>query len=227
MIYRTVYSTSRGRMVLGNSEEVIPQELADGSVNLIVTSPPFGLLLQKEYGNVEASQYLDWFRPFAREFHRVLSPDGSLVLDIGGAWERGQPTRSIYHFRLLIMLCDEFGFHLSQEFYWWNPSRLPSPAEWVNVRRLRMKDAVDPIWWLSPSPWPKADNRRLIQPYSLQMQRLLQNGQPHQKRPSGHTVSQKFVHDNRGAIPPNLLAIAKPCAFPVSIARVLYPLPDG
>jgi hypothetical protein len=38
------------------------------------------------------------------------------------------------------MLCREYGFHLCQEHYWWNPAKLPTPAEWVNVRRVRVKD---------------------------------------------------------------------------------------
>lgn len=121
-----------------------------------MTSPPFGLVRKKDYGNVDADEYVDWFKPFAKAFHRVLKDSGSLVIDIGGAWNKGYPTRNLYHFKLLIMLCEEFGFHLAQEFYWWNPSRLPTPAEWVTVRRVRVKDAVNTVWWLSKTPWPKA-----------------------------------------------------------------------
>ena len=108
-----------------------------------MTSPPFGLVRKKSYGNEDADRYCDWFRPFAEGFKRVLKDTGSLVIDIGGAWIPGQPTRSLYHFKLLIMLCEEYGFHLCQEHYWWNPAKLPSPAEWVNVRRVRVKDAVN------------------------------------------------------------------------------------
>jgi site-specific DNA-methyltransferase (cytosine-N4-specific) len=45
---------------------------------------------------------------------------------------------------------------LAQEFFWWNPAKLPTPAEWVTVRRIRVKDAVNCVWWLSPTPWSKA-----------------------------------------------------------------------
>ena len=69
------------------------QLLDDGEVNLIMTSPPFGLVRKKDYGNADAHEYLDWFRPFAKLFHRILRDDGSLVIDIGGAWIPGQPTR--------------------------------------------------------------------------------------------------------------------------------------
>ena len=178
------------------------------SIDLIITSPPFGLVRKKEYGNADADDYLSWFRPFAVEFHRCLKASGSLVLDLGGAWNKGTPTRSLYHFKLLILLCEKFGFHLAQEFYWWNPAKLPSPAEWVTVRRVRVKDAVNTLWWLSKSPWPKASNRRVLQPYSDSMNRLLRDGYRPQRRPSGHDISGKFSLDRGAAIPPNLIALA-------------------
>lgn len=178
------------------------------SVDLIFTSPPFGLVRKKSYGNADAHRYCNWFRPFAEGFRKVLKNEGSLVIDVGGAWKKGMPTRSLYHFELLLMLCDEYGFHLCQEHYWWNPSKLPTPVEWVNIRRVRVKDAVNCVWWLSPTPWPKASNRRVLTPYSDSMRDLLANGYDARKRPSGHNISKKFCRDNGGAVPPNLLAIA-------------------
>lgn len=181
--------------------------LKPGSVDLIMTSPPFALTRKKEYGNAQEQAYLDWFRPFAAMFHRVLKDNGSLVIDIGGAWIPGFPVRSLYHFKLLIMLCEEFGFHLAQDFYWWNPSKLPTPAEWVNIRRIRVKDGINTVWWLSKSEWPRASNRRVLQPYSPSMELLLANGYKAKKRPSGHDISDKFSVNNGAAIPPNLIAI--------------------
>ena len=131
-----------------------------------------------------------------------LAEHGSLVIDIGGAWNKGLPTRSLYHFKLLIMLVEEYGFHLAQEFYWWNPSKLPSPAEWVTVRRIRAKDAINTVWWLSKTEWPKASNRRVLQPYSSSMRSLLKNGYRAKLRPSGHDISEKFSRNNGAAIPP-------------------------
>jgi site-specific DNA-methyltransferase (cytosine-N4-specific) len=141
-------------------------------------------------------------------FQRVLKKTGSLVIDIGGSWVAGQPTRSLYHYELLIMLCRECGFHLAQELFWWNPAKLPTPAEWVTVRRIRVKDAINCVWWLSPTPWPKASNRRVLVPYSASMRELLANGYRAKLRPSGHDISEKFAVDNGAAIPPNLIAVA-------------------
>lgn len=202
------HETACGRILHGDSLGMFREELEPGSVDLIMTSPPFGLVRKKDYGNADADDYLEWFRPFAAAFHKALKPQGSLVIDIGGSWVSGQPTRSLYHYELLIMLCKEFGFHLAQEFFWWNPARLPTPAEWVTVRRIRVKDAVNCIWWLSPSPWPKASNRRVLQPYSDSMKELLSKGYKPMLRPSGHDISDRFGTDNGAAIPPNLIALA-------------------
>ena len=207
-LLRGFHRSDFGQILLGDSRCYLFNTAQRKSVDLIMTSPPFGLVRKKAYGNEDADKYCDWFRPFAEGFRRVLKDSGSLVIDIGGAWVPGQPTRSLYHFKLLVMLVEEFGFHLCQEHYWWNPSKLPTPAEWVNIRRVRVKDAVNTIWWLSKTPYPKANNRRVLQPYSKAMKQLLKSGYKAKRRPSGHDISKKFRTDNGGAVPPNLLAVA-------------------
>ncbi|MDQ7781440.1 MAG: site-specific DNA-methyltransferase [Desulfomonilaceae bacterium] len=201
------YWTEFGRAYLGNSLELL-KGVADGTVNLIFTSPPFALTRQKEYGNKSSDEYADWFMQFAGDFRRILTEDGSLVIDLGGAYLPGRPTRSLYQFDLLIRLCREFGFSLAQDFYHYNPSRLPAPAEWVTVRRIRVKDTVNTVWWLSKTDHPKADNRQVLKPYSNSMKQLLKTGYKPKLRPSGHDISAKFNKDNQGAIPPNLLQLA-------------------
>lgn len=199
------YSTPGGALFQGDSIEVL-RVIPSDSVDLVMTSPPFALTRQKEYGNEPVDRYLEWFMPFCREILRVLKPTGSFVLDIGGAWIPGAPVRSIYHFELAVKLAKDF--RLAQDFYWYNPARLPSPAEWVTVRRVRVKDAVNMVWWFAKSENPKADNRKVLQPYSASMRNLLKNGYKAQLRPSGHDISKKFSKDNGGAIPSNLIAIA-------------------
>jgi site-specific DNA-methyltransferase (cytosine-N4-specific) len=200
------HATKRGKIYHADSLDVM-RAMKPESVDLVMTSPPFGLTRKKEYGNAREEEYLTWFRAFAKEFHRILKDSGSLVIDIGGAWKPGFPVRSLYHFKLLIMLCDEFKFHLAQDFYWWNPSKLPTPAEWVNIRRIRVKDAINTVWWLSKTEWPRASNRRVLQPYSPSMETLLANGYKAKLRPSGHDISSKFSINNGAAIPPNLIAL--------------------
>jgi len=200
---RPAYGTPHGATYEGDSRLLLSQ-LPDSSVDLVVTSPPYALHFKKEYGNVDKAAYVEWFRPFACEILRALKPSGSFVLNIGGSYNAGAPTRSLYHFRLLLMLCDEIGFHLAQECFWYNPAKLPSPAEWVNVRRVRVKDSVEYVWWLSKDPMPKADNRRVLTEYSPDMKRLLVRGYRAKERPSGHRITQKF-QDRGGAIPSNMV----------------------
>jgi site-specific DNA-methyltransferase (cytosine-N4-specific) len=203
------YKTQLGACYCGDSLELLAQ-LDDDSVNLVLTSPPFALLRSKEYGNKDQDEYVDWLCDFARLVKRKLREDGSFVLDLGGAYERGAPSRSIYNFRVLIRFCDDLGFTLAEDFYWHNPSKLPSPIEWVNKRKLRVKDAVNTVWWFGKTAWPKADASKVLAPYSERMRKLLEDPegfyQP-AKRPSGHDISRSFARDNGGAIPSNLLQI--------------------
>ena len=198
------YWTKLGRAYNADAIDVL-RRLPNESVSLALTSPPFALRRQKAYGNVSAVEYVDWFMPFAEQIFRILKPDGSFVMELGSAWNPGSGTRSLYQYQLLIKLTEQY--HLAQDFYWYNPCKLPSPAEWVTIRRTRVKDAVSIIWWLSKTTEPQADNRRVLVPYSRSMKRLLKDGYKAAMRPSQHEIGPHFQRDNGGAIPPNLLTI--------------------
>jgi site-specific DNA-methyltransferase (cytosine-N4-specific) len=204
MKFRPIYETRLGKAYCADSVQLLPS-IPTANVDLVLTSPPYALHFKKEYGNVDQQQYVAWFLPFAQEIKRVLRPAGSFVLNVGGAWTPGAPIRSLYHFRLLLALCDEVGFNLCQEFFWYNPAKMPAPAEWVNVRRMRVKDAVEYIFWLSPSKFPHADNSKILQAYSKDMERLIKRGIKRTVRPSGHNIKPTFAADNGGSIPPNLI----------------------
>lgn len=199
------YRTSAGAAYLSDSLDML-KAMPDDSVNLAFTSPPYALHFKKEYGNVSKSDYVEWFLPFAREIKRVLTDDGSFVLNIGGSWNPGSPTRSLYHYKLMIALIEELGFHLAQECYWYNPAKMPVPAEWVTVRRVRIKDSVEHVWWLSKTTQPKADNRKVLRPYSADMLRLAKKGVKTTVRPSGHNINSSFDKiESGGSIPSNVL----------------------
>jgi len=202
-----LYRTPLGRAVVTMAENYLPA-LAENSVDLVMTSPPFALLREKAYGNLDQGAYVDWLVSFGPLVRRVLKDDGSFVIDLGGAYQRGVPVRSLYNYRVLLRLCDECGFFLAEEFFWHNPAKLPSPIEWVNKRKIRAKDSVNTVWWLSKSEGPKADVRNVLAPYSERMKKLLADPdgfyQP-KERPSGHDISERFAKDNGGAIPANLL----------------------
>jgi len=202
--FEPYYYTDLGAAYLEDALNVL-RALPDSSVNAIITSPPYALHFKKEYGNVDKADYVAWFLPFANEFFRVLKDDGSFVLNIGGSYNKGVPTRSLYLYKLLIDLVETVGFHLAQEFFWFNPAKLPMPAEWVTVRRIRVKDAVEHVWWLGKTAWPKSSNRNVLKPYSDDMLRLNMRGVRATVRPSGHNIKSSFDKIGAGgAIPPNV-----------------------
>ena len=206
---KPAYTTPQGAAYIGDSLELL-EELEDNSVNLVITSPPFALLRKKEYGNLDQAAYVDWFLKFGEIVHRKLKEDGSFVVDFGGSYMKGVPARSLYNFRVLLRMVDELGFFLAEDFYWFNPSKLPSPIEWVNKRKLSVKDSVNTVWWFSKTEWPKADVTKVLAPYSDRMKKLLKDPEKFYKpkvRPSGHDIGTGFAKDNGGAIPPNLLQI--------------------
>jgi site-specific DNA-methyltransferase (cytosine-N4-specific) len=205
--FSDLYRTEWGKVVVGDAKIVLNQLPAE-SIDLVVTSPPFALLRQKSYGNMEQYAYVDWLVSFGPLVKRVLKTSGSFVLDLGGAYQRGKPVRSLHNFRVLLQLCDQHGFHLAEEFFWHNPSKLPSPIEWVNKRKVRAKDSVNTVWWLSKSENPKADISKVLAPYSKRMLKLLEAPEKFytpKDRPSGHDISAAFGKNNGGAIPSNLL----------------------
>lgn len=204
-----LYKTKLGEQAWGDSRQML-KFLPEESIDLVMTSPPFALLRQKSYGNKDQGEYVQWLSEFGEEILRVLKPSGSFVLDLGGAYERGKPVRSLYNYRVLIEFCDSLGYRLAQEFFWYNPAKLPSPIEWVNKRKIRTKDAVNTVWWFSKSDFPKADVRNVLAPYSSRMKTLLKDADRFytpKDRPSGYDISKAFAKDNGGAIPPNLLEI--------------------
>jgi site-specific DNA-methyltransferase (cytosine-N4-specific) len=233
--FAPAYATRFGRAYLADAVDLLDALPAE-SVDLVLTSPPFALRRKKAYGNVTQAEYADWFAPFAGAIHRVLKPAGSFVLELGGSWDAGQPTRSLYQYELILRLARTF--HVCQDFYWYNPSRLPTPAEWVTIRRTRVKDAVSLIWWLGKCPHPDADNRRVLRPYSPSMKRLLKDGYTPAVRPSQHEISAVFGRDNGGAIPPNILTVpntrsneaylrgCRAAGVPPHPARFPHELPD-
>ena len=202
-----LYFTKFGRAYVGDAKELLAS-LDENSVDLIITSPPFALQRKKEYGNKNQDEYVDWLITFGHLIYKVLKNTGSFVLDLGGAYKKGRPVRSLYNYRVLIRMCDECGFNLAEEFFWHNPAKLPSPIEWVNKRKVRVKDSVDTIWWFSKTDFPKADVKKILVPYSDRMKKLLKDPDGFykaKKRPSGHDISKNFAKSNPGAIPPNLL----------------------
>lgn len=208
------YKTHLGIMLQGKAEDVLLSsshiKKYYGKIQLIFTSPPFPLNRKKKYGNLQGQAYINWLTSFAPLFRKLLKRNGSIVIELGNAWVQGSPVMSTLSLEAMLAFLKGEKFHLCQQFICYNPARLPSPAQWVNVKRVRLKDAFTHLWWMAPSPNPKANNRRVLQEYSPSMKKLLSLKKYNPgRRPSEHNIgSTSFFKNNGGAIPSNVLEIA-------------------
>ena len=206
------FQTKLGRLFLGDCESVLQSRRLRrlrGKVQLIFTSPPFPLNKKKRYGNLKGDAYLHWFSRFGPILAGLLTEHGSIVVEIGNAWEPGSPVQSVLPYKALIAFLDSTGLKLCQEFIYHNPARLPGPAQWVTIDRIRLKDSTTKIWWMSKTAFPKANNRNVLRPYSERMELLLARQSYNAgRRPSHHNINGKsFLKNNGGAIPSNLLQV--------------------
>ncbi len=211
---RLDHETPQGRYYLGDSGSVLQGDLGEslaGKVNLILTSPPFPLNKKKKYGNLRGDQYRQWLSQLAPILSHLLAPDGSIVVELGNAWESKRPVQSLLHLHSLIDFVEnpEADLRLCQQFACYNPARLPGPAQWVTIERIRVTDSFTQVWWMAKSDRPKADNRRVLRPYSERMSSLLKRGRYNSGgRPSEHEISETgFLADHGGSIMPNLLEL--------------------
>lgn len=207
------YVTDSGVMYRATVEQLLDSPHGHdlrGQVNLVFTSPPFPLNRKKKYGNHTGDKYLEWITGLAPRLAELLTPDGSLVLEIGNAWEPGRPVMSTLPMETLLRFLRAGGLHLCQQFVCHNPTRLPTPVQWVNIKRVRVKDSFTQVWWMSPNENPKANNRNVLTEYSARMKQLLMRGSYNAgRRPSGHHIgATSFLKNNGGAIPSNVLTIA-------------------
>ena len=212
------YTTEHGQMLRGTIEDCIESEAlahVRGEVQLVLTSPPFPLNKKKKYGNLTGDAYVSSLAALAPSVSDLLAPGGSIVMEIGNAWEPGRPTMSTLSLRALLAFLEAGGLHLCQQFISYNPARIPSPAQWVTIERIRVKDSFTNVWWMSKTDRPKADNRRVLQPYSESMKQLLKRQTYNAgERPSGHRVNaESFLKDHGGAIPSNVLSFSNTRAY--------------
>ena len=209
-----LYTTKYGKFLVGDSVEISKSYLNryyGRKFNLIITSPPFPLNNKKRYGNLQGEDYYNWFVGLAPIFSELLADDGSLVIEIGNAWETGRPVQSLLHLECLFALVKNANadLRLIQEFICYNPSRLPSPAQWVTVNRLRTVDSYTHVWWIAKNDFPKADNSKVLRPYSKGMEKLIETKKFNAgKRPSEHGINPSaFAKDNGGSIAHNLFEL--------------------
>ena len=101
---KELYKTRHGKLFVGDSVDLSRSYLCryyKNKFNLIITSPPFPLNNKKRYGNLQGDDYYNWFVELAPIFSDLLADNGSLVIEIGNAWEAGRPVQSLLHLELI------------------------------------------------------------------------------------------------------------------------------
>jgi site-specific DNA-methyltransferase (cytosine-N4-specific) len=177
-----------------------------GKVDLILTSPPYPLVSPKAYGNRIGEDYKAWLVQVIGDLLPLLKERGSLVVEIGNAWDKGLPTMSTLPLETLIEIKNQLGLKVCQQFIWNNSNKLPGPASWVNIKRIRVKDSFTHVWWFSKTEFPIADNSGVLEPYKDGMVKLLKRQSYNTGiRPSGHTIGDGFLKANKGSIPSSVL----------------------
>lgn len=206
----TIFLTNYGAALWSLAEDAAGL-IDEASLRLLLASPPYALNTKKKYGNVAAGEYVDWLTRILERLMPCMKTDGSIVLNIGDSWQKGMPAINTVQERLVIALEDRLGLKLCQRLMWQNTSALPTPTNYVGIQRIRLKQALECLWWFTPHPDGRAyaDNRAILEPYSDRMKRVIASGgQGRSKRPSGHASREgAFSNDNGGSIAPNIFRV--------------------
>lgn len=116
----------RTDLIFGDSAKELTK-LAENSVDLIVTSPPYADQRKETYGGIKPNKYVEWFLPISKELLRVLKPDGTFILNIKEKVVNGE--RSTYVMELIIEMRKQ-GWLWTEEFIWHKKNSFP--GKWPN-----------------------------------------------------------------------------------------------
>ena len=111
------FETELGKLYLGNCEKLLSDFIVSNQpkADLIFTSPPFPLNRKKKYGNMTGEEYLNWISSLAPLLSQMLSDTGSIVIEIGNAWEKGCPVHSTLPLETLLEFKKSANMFLCQE----------------------------------------------------------------------------------------------------------------
>lgn len=204
----------------GDSKDVL-KNIADNSVDLIVTSPPYAEQRKKTYGGILNENYVEWFLPISSELLRVLKPDGTFILNIKENVSSGE--RSIYVLELILALRKQ-GWLWTEEFIW--HKRNCFPGKWPN----RFRDAWERLLQFNKNKHFNMYQESVMEPIGDWAKTRLKNLSDKDKvRPdnnTGNNLTKKIDNwVNRDMVyPTNVLHLATECgnkkhsaAFPSSL----------
>ena len=210
------FSTKLGIAILGACETVFSK--IDAPITLVVTSPPYPLAKQRNYGNPKESEYVDWICQTLEPVVKNLIQGGSICLNVSNdIFLSGTPARSLYRERLVLALNERLGLYKMDELIWENPSKPPGPIQWASINRFQLNVAWEPVYWLTNDPKEiRSNNKRVLQPHTEQHLKLIkQGGEKRLASYSDGAYSIKpgsFSNQTEGSIPKNILTHSHNCA---------------
>lgn len=209
------FSTELGMALWADCKDAFSR--IDEPVHLVLTSPPYPLARQRDYGGPERGEYVDWLCACLEPVVGRLAPGGSLFLNVSNdIFEAGSPARSLYRERLVLALHDRLGLHKMDEWIWHNPSKAPGPVAWASKRRVQVNTAWEPIYWFTNDPQACfADNRRVLQPHTERHARLIAAGGTKSAAVFADGANRRrvgaFGAPTQGRIPRNLITERHNC----------------
>lgn len=211
------FHTDLGIAVWGDCHDVISR--IEEPIHCVVTSPPYPLARPRAYGNVRASEYVDFICQALEPVVERLAGGGSIALNISNdIFEPGSPARALYRERLVIALHERLGLHKMDEFIWHNPTKPPGPVRWASLQRVQLNVAWEPIYWFTNDPSKCfADNRRVLRPHEPQHLELIARGGEQRTRQFSDgayhiRAGRSFAAATSGAIERNVLRYPHRCA---------------
>ncbi len=114
------------KLILGDCLKTLPS-LPGGSVDLVVTSPPYnlGINYKSFKDTAPREEFLTWCRAWAEEVKRVMADDASFFLNVGAA-----PANPLMPHQLILALTDgpDPLFVLQNTFHWIKSITIHNPA---------------------------------------------------------------------------------------------------
>lgn len=180
------------------------QQQADSSIALCLTSPPYAGLRNKSYPTPTVDKYISWFSPIGEQILRVLTPNGSFILNIGDKFQDGE--RSTYVFELILEL-KKLGFKLIDTIIWTKKNGAPNAGrrranqfEYI----FHLAKSITPVWHPDEirTPYAASSVVRATKP-------IKSNVSNRESRATNTVVYKKWNLNKKGAYPKNVIAFSK------------------
>ena len=201
-----IYRTSDGLALWAHAEDAA-SVIEPGSVNLILTSPPYPVV-KREYGRFSVPEWLAWMNRLTGMWKDLLADDGTIAVNLMDVFVSGSPALSPYVERFTLSAIDNHGLHLAGRMPWHSPSKLGN-IQWTAKAKVRPKNTLEHVILFSKSPHPAWDITRMPRgEYGARSAAKAASDAKRAaaRRPSGYDINPKaFSGQAEGPLPGNLI----------------------